>query len=169
MNCSHCGEKIADMEDKYCQNCGAEVFVSSKSSHHKPEEKESATEPKIYKIQESHLKRGPAGRFSKLCLGLAIISILLGLIPLIVGINLMRYMYLIFNEVRDYISIALFIPLVIGLVLGILSKIYGSRAEMFEPKNYVERTGSILLVFGILLNITGLVLSFLSPLAIFYL
>ncbi|MFW9819649.1 MAG: hypothetical protein ACFFE5_08575 [Candidatus Thorarchaeota archaeon] len=167
MFCSNCGEKLANTEKKFCQNCGAEIFIYSQSKDSKLEKKQNNSELKIYNIQESRLQRGHPGKFSKLCLWFALVSILIGLVPLIVGITLIGYMYLIFNTVRVTITIAFFILLIMGLVLGIFSKIYGSRAEIFEPKNNSERAGSILLVFGIILNITGLLLSFISPFSIF--
>jgi uncharacterized membrane protein YvbJ len=142
MFCSHCGEKLFDAEQKFCQNCGTEILTPSKTTDYKTERIHNAVPPKIVYVpvnQQKQLQRGLPGKYSKLCLALALVSIFIGILSLII----------------------------VGLVLGVLSRVNGSKAENFEPYNDTEKAGSIFAVFGIIINAIGLFLSFFGPWSFF--
>jgi hypothetical protein len=172
MFCSHCGEKLIDAEQKFCQNCGTEIQVISKSPNDKIERIQDDTPPKIIYVplqQQKQLQRGLPGKYSKLCLGLALISIFIGILSLIIGYNYYRFLYLPpFYYVGSLIvSIAILLSRVGGLVLGVLSRINSAKAENFEPYNDTEKAGSIFAIFGIIINAIGIFLSLFGPWSIF--
>ncbi|MFX0038344.1 MAG: zinc-ribbon domain-containing protein [Promethearchaeota archaeon] len=172
MFCSHCGEKLFDTEQKFCQNCGTEILTPSKTTDYKTERIHNAVPPKIVYIpvtQQKQLQRGLPGKYSKLCLALALVSIFIGILSLIIGYNFYRSLYLApyYYLGSLIVSIAILLSRVGGLVLGVLSRVNGSKAVNFEPYNDTEKAGSIFAVFGIIINAIGLFLSFFGPWSFF--
>ena len=172
MYCSHCGEKLIDKTQKFCQNCGAEVLTMSKTSNYKSERIQREAAPKIYNApvkQPLQLQRGPPGKYSKLCLNQALISIFIGILSLIIGYNYFRFLYwLHYNYIISLIvSLAILLSRIGGLILGVFSKVNSSDAQNFEPFNDTEKAGSILAIFGMIINAIGLFLSLLGPYSIF--
>ncbi len=172
MFCSHCGEKLIDSQQKFCQNCGTEILATSKTIDYKPERTQSVPEPKIYYVpvkQQSQLQRGPPGKYSKLCLRQALFSLFIGIVSLVIGYNFYRFLYWPhYNYILSLIvAIAILLSRVGGLVLGVYSRVNGSKAENFEPFNDTEKVGSIFAIFGMIVNALGLFLSLLGPWSIF--
>lgn len=172
MFCPHCGEKLIDSEQRFCQNCGTDILTTPKTIDYKPERIQRVSAPNIIYVpvkQQMQLQRGLPGKSSKLCLWLGLLSILIGIISLIIGYNYYRFNY--FPDynilVRLIVAIVMLLSRVGGLTLGVLSKVNGSKAVIFEPYNDTERAGSILAVFGIIINAIGLYLSFFGPWSIF--
>ncbi|MDX1799146.1 MAG: zinc ribbon domain-containing protein [Candidatus Lokiarchaeia archaeon] len=172
MYCSHCGEKLFDTTQKFCQNCGAEVLTTSKITNYKSERIQRAPAPKIQYVpvtQPLKLQRGPPGKYSKLCLKQALISIFIGLLSLIIGFNYFRFLYWPhYNYIISLmVSLAILLSRIGGLILGVFSKVNSSDAQNFEPFNDTEKAGSIFAIFGMIINAIGLFLSLLGPYSIF--
>jgi len=183
MFCSNCGVELQVASQKFCHNCGMEVFTSVKTTSYKAEPVQPAAPPKVQyapirpqyapvKPQYApvrQIQRGAPGKFSKLCLGLAISSIVIGVVSLVIGYNsMMFFMYPYYNIGRRVVLLIILLFMRIGgLIMGVFSKINSSKAEIFEPFNDVERAGSIFSIFGIIINGIGLFLSFIGPYSIF--
>jgi len=171
MFCSECGEKLIAPDQKFCHNCGTEVLATSKANDDKNERIQNVSAPKILYTpvkQQRQLKMGRPGKYSKLCLEFSLVSIVIGLVTLIIGYNY----YWLFNYPYNNIGRLVFVIVVLllrvgGLIMGVFSKIYSSKAEKLEPYNDIEKAGSIFGIFGILINSIGLFLSFLGPWSIF--
>ncbi|MHA1885028.1 MAG: zinc-ribbon domain-containing protein, partial [Promethearchaeota archaeon] len=101
MYCSNCGAELGVSNQKFCHNCGTEVVASVKATNYKTEPIQPEAAPKIQYAPvrpqyapvrpQRQLQRGQAGKFSKLCLGLALASIVIGVISLVIGYNSMRF------------------------------------------------------------------------------
>ncbi len=172
MFCANCGEKLNVTNQRFCHNCGTETIATAKAINYKTQRIQSVTAPKIHytlPIQQRQMQMGRPGKYSKLCLWLALASIVIGIGTLIVGYNSYRLFYWPYSNfiVRLVVSIVLLILRVGGLTMGILSRVNSSKAETFEPYNDVEKAGSILAVMGIIINAIGLFLSVLGPWSIF--
>ncbi|MFX1388755.1 MAG: zinc ribbon domain-containing protein [Promethearchaeota archaeon] len=168
MFCSNCGEKLVDANQNYCHKCGNEIFITSKTLDYRIERTQVVSPPKTYPVpvyQQKQRERGPPGKYSKLCLGLALASIFIGIISLIIGYNFSRLTYWMYYNygARLLISIGILLLRVVGLILGVFSKVNGSKAELYEPYNDTEKAGSIFGVFGIIINAIGLFLSLFGP------
>jgi hypothetical protein len=127
MFCSNCGAKIEDPNQKFCASCGTEILTHPKTDTYRIETPQ-------YESPPGKLQKGPPGKNSKLCLVFAISSLVLAFVPIY---TLMIFQYNLF------IGLSLN---VVGLVLGVLSKIYGSKAGKSEPFNNLEKAGSIIVI-----------------------
>ena len=169
MFCSNCGENLLSPNQTFCHNCGTEVLTTSKATDYKTERIQNVTAPRLLYApvrQQGQLQMGSPGKYSKWCLGLALGSIVIGIVSLIIGYNSMRFFS--YNSIgRIVVLIVVLILRVGGLTMGVFSKVYSSKAEIFEPYNDVEKAGSILGIFGIIINAIGLFLSFIGPWSIF--
>ena len=172
MFCSNCGENLIAPDQKFCHNCGTEVLAPSKATNDKTERIQNVTAPKILYApvkQQRQLKMGRPGKYSKLCLEFAIVSIVIGFVTLIIGYNYYRFFnYPSYNSIGRLVFVIVILLLRVGgLILAIFSKVNSSKAEIFEPFNDVEKVGSIFGIFGIIINSLGLFLSLLGPWSIF--
>jgi hypothetical protein len=168
MYCSNCGEKLIDVDQKFCHNCGAGIFSTPKPVEYKSEKIQSVPAPKMYNTpvkQQLQLQRGLPGKYSRLCLWFALASIFIGFISLIIGYVFYRYYYFPYYNIilRVVVSILMLIMRSGGLVLGVFSKVNSSKAQIFEPYNDSEKAGSIFAIFGIIVNAIGIFLSFFGP------
>jgi hypothetical protein len=139
MFCSNCGAKMEDPNQKFCIGCGAEILTHPKTDTHRIETPQTG-----FTQEQRELQKGPPGINSKLCFGLAIISLVLGLVPI--------YLIWLFNP---YVSLVLSL---LGLTLGVLSKIYGSKAVKSEPYNNLEKAGSIIIIPAFIFGAIGLMM-----------
>jgi len=165
MYCSSCGEKIQEADQKYCSNCGAEIITTSKGTDYKEETLQPEETQKIRYAPvrpQNDLLEGTTGKYSKMCLALALISIGVGIVSLIIGYNSYRlYSWPYINMgARLAVMVTMLFLRVGGLIMGIFSKVNSSKAERFEPYNDVEKAGSIFGIFGIIINGIGLYLAF---------
>lgn len=168
MFCSECGEKLIAENQKFCHNCGTKVLVTSKAPDYKTERIQNVAAPNIYYApvkQQPQLQKGRPGKYSKLCLVLALVSIVIGIVSLIIGYNYNRFFYSPNYIVlgRLVVSLGILLLRVAGLILGVFSKVNSSKAEIFEPYNDVEKAGSIFGILAIIINSIGLFLSILGP------
>jgi len=168
MFCSNCGENLISTNQRFCQKCGTEVLATSKTTDYKTERTQNITEPKIYYVpvkQHRQIQRGSPGIYSKLCLGLAFGSIIIGIVSLVIGYNILRSFYWEDFTIpgRLMLTIVLLLLRVGGLTMGVFSRVNGSKAELLEPLNDTEKAGSIFAIFGIIINSIGLLLSLVGP------
>ena len=172
MFCSKCGEKLIATDQKFCHNCGTEVLTPSKAIDYNTERIQNITAPKIDYApseQRKQLQRGNPGRYSKLCLCLASVSIGIGILSLIIGYTYYGFSYRPYNNIGRLVFVIVILLLRVGgLIMSVFSKTYSSKAEKLEPYNDLEKVGSILGIFGIVINSLGLFLSFFSPWSILY-
>ncbi|MFX1317029.1 MAG: zinc ribbon domain-containing protein [Promethearchaeota archaeon] len=171
MYCSYCGEKLIKNDQKFCQNCGTEVQATARTINYKIEEIPNVIAPKIVYVPfKQQRQMGIAGKYSKLCLILALISIVIGIVSLIIGYNFYRFYYWrSYNMIGRLVVVTVILLFRVGgLIMGVFSKVNSSKAEIFEPYNDVEKAGSIFGVLGIISNSIGLFLSLIGPWSIFY-
>lgn len=172
MFCGNCGEKLNAANQKFCHNCGSDIKATSNATGYKTQRIQGTTAPKIYYApiqQQTQIRIGRAGKYSKLSLWLALASIIMGIVTILVGYNLYRFSYLAnFNFiVMIVVMIVILILRVGGLTMGILAKINSSKADIFEPYNDIQKAGNILSIIGIIVNGIALALSFIGPYSIF--
>ncbi|GAH11452.1 unnamed protein product, partial [marine sediment metagenome] len=108
MFCSHCGEKLIDNEQRFCQICGTEILTTYKTTYYKPERIQSVPAPKIIYVpqkQRPQSQWGLPGKYSKLCLWLALGSTFIGILSLIIGYNYYRFSYFPYNNISVRSSI----------------------------------------------------------------
>lgn len=180
MFCPNCGEELLDNNQNFCHKCGHKIdIITSKVPRYEPERIQNVAPPQIYytppKQQYPQAKpqfqRGAIGKYSKTCLGLALVSLLIGIITFIIGYNVYRLMYAYYppsgyGRIGGLIIILLL--RIAGLIMGIFAKVNGVKAERFEPFNEAEKAGSTIVIFAILINALGIFLSLFGPLSISY-
>lgn len=138
MFCSKCGVKLSDSNQNFCPNCGTEIITHAKTTSY-------TEKPQIALLIKK--QKGPPGNFSKLCLGMALASLILGVVPFYAG-----FLF--------YLGIGLYLCLVlnlVGLILAVFSRVYSSKAVIHEPYNSLEKAGSIIGIIAIIFNSMGLV------------
>lgn len=149
MFCYKCGERLSDSNQKFCQNCGTEIIAQPKTT--------SFTEkPKIEPARTS--QKGPPGKYSKLCFGMALIALALGFIP---SSYIIYAFYRIFGTSLNGVMMSLVLN-VVGITLAILSRVNSSKAVIHEPFNNLEKIGSTIAVIAIIFNSIGLFTWFLG-------
>ena len=170
MFCPNCGEKIDNQNQKFCTSCGSEIPFISEILPLKAERSQIPSaniQQKTPVYQSKSVKTGRPGQNSIMCIVFAVTSIVLAVIGFNVGgFNFFRYFIPL--DIFPYFSsglvgwiIALILNIV-GIVLGILSRIFGGKAEDLEPPNILEKFGSIISVFGIIINGISLVIMSIS-------
>lgn len=171
MYCYHCGEKLVNEEQVFCQNCGAKISPKPTPPEYKPINTQVVAPSKSVYVpvrQQTQIQRGLPGKYSKSCLYLALGSVLIGIVSIVLGYNLLYRFYHPYNYViRLNIAILMLLARIGGLIMGVFSRINSSKAALFEPYNDSERAGSILAVLGIIVNAIGLFLSLMGPWSIF--
>lgn len=163
MFCPNCGVKIEDQNQKFCTSCGSE-FPSEIPIETPQLRKEEVKTPPTYQRQsiptyKPRIQAGGPGPESKKCLIFALASIGLFIIGMsIAGASLMRnfmpsYYFPSYGLGSGAVGWIIAMVLnIVGLVFGILSRVYSGRADT-EPINNVERFGSVIAVFGIIMNV----------------
>ena len=178
MFCPNCGVELLENSQNFCHKCGTNIdLIVSKVPKYEPERIQKTPQPQSsipipipqYRSTKPLPQSGPMGKYSKLCLGLSIGSLLIGIITFMVGYNIYRMAYFDYPPSLDYSIIGrlIFILLlrITGLLMGIFAKVYGVKAERFEPFNEGEKAGSTIIIFAILINALGIFLSFFGPLS----
>lgn len=179
MFCPSCGAELIALDQKFCQNCGCLISTISEGSQSKTIQPQY-TSPNIIQTTEGYVyvpvyqqkpikKNEPPGPYSKKCLGFAIISAALVYVGYNIGSSAMdllssgMYPYLNFPFFISLGTLAVIIILIncVGLIFGIFSKIFSSKAKKTEPVNSVAKLGSIFSILGIIFNSTSLVVTLL--------
>jgi hypothetical protein len=170
MFCPNCGEKLDNPNQKFCAHCGSEVQITPS-----PEvfDGYDATKAPVLKTpspppvpaapvyEAKPIKPKGTGSYSRKSLAFALIWPIFFVIALYIG-----FIFIVFRSFSysPYIprNPALWIvPLVlhlISLIFSIASKVNSNKARIYEDRNGLQKTGSILSVFGIVLNAIFLVI-----------
>ena len=181
MFCPNCGEELLDNNQNFCHKCGNKIdVIVSKVPKYEPERiHKSAPPPAYYPLPRpqyhparQRVQSGPMGQYSKLCLGLSIGSLLIGIITFIIGYNVYRMAYYYYPpSPMGYGAIGGLIIIlalrIAGLLMCIFAKVNGIKAERYEPFNEGEKVGSTLVIFAILINALGIFLSLFGPLSMY--
>ncbi|MFX0104559.1 MAG: zinc-ribbon domain-containing protein [Candidatus Hodarchaeota archaeon] len=165
MFCPNCGEKLTEADQRFCHNCGSEILTTSDAPQIRTEQYQRPSTTSVpleaYAVKtQPKPQMGEVGKYSKMCLGFALVSIGIGIITLIAGgaliiYTLIPYFYL---PTVSPTMIGVILMHVAGLIFGILSKVNSGKASRMEPYNNVERAGSVLGIFGIVINAIAMVL-----------
>ncbi len=159
MFCPECGIDLIAPNQKFCHNCGTEVIAASKISESKSERFQNEPSPQICYVPvkpQTTLQKGPPGKYSYICFWFAFVSFVIG-----VGTYFFRYFFNVYYNIRGSIVLNSIILLlrVVGLILGIYSKISSFKALKLEPHNDLEKSGSVSSVIAIVINAIGIVIS----------
>lgn len=159
MFCPNCGKKIEISNQKFCQNCGCELPIVSEILPSR-----SSPQPTLQDTNVQFVERRPVnikGPYSKRTLGFGIASLILAVTTFNIGssfITIPNYGYFV-----RFVSIAFIvfgIIHIVGLILGIASKINNQQAKKLEPINNFIKAGNVLGIIGIILNTILMVISF---------
>jgi len=176
MFCPNCGEKLKSQNQKFCVSCGSVLYTPPDAPQLKAEENQVSSPVRSIPVYESKpIKIGGPGPHSKKCFAFAFVSIALAIVGFSFGgINLIRN-FIPFYYLQYYpggmgggpggLIIAIVLNIT-GLIFGILSRVYSSKAGIYEPINALEQFGSVVAVFGIIMNVIPIVIVPLIFLAI---
>ena len=183
MFCQNCGERYESQNQRFCTNCGSElsnIFDAPQTPQLRVEENQASSTVRSIPVYESKsIKVGGPGPNSKMCFAFAIVSIALAIAGFIFGGNYF-FRFFIYSYLLPYyypgglglgiVGLIIAISLNIGgLIFAILSRVNSSKAGKNEPRNTLEQFGSVVAVFGIIMNIIPLVITPLIYLGISFL
>jgi len=184
MRCPNCGKEIKSSDQKFCRYCGAELKNNPKTSQLQNPTSRSTK-------NKNYAKRCfSVALVSFVC---AIISIIIGII-LIYFVN--SSIYLVIDEANTWFMwidsqpfpiistnyaldegteliayvFGLFFIIIslVGLALGIIGIKIRNKAVLKDPNNRLIKIGGYLSIFGIILNIIGIVIGFVLFFMPFY-
>ncbi|MFW9900691.1 MAG: hypothetical protein ACFFDY_05320 [Candidatus Thorarchaeota archaeon] len=156
MYCKNCGEKLEIKNQRFCPYCGNKVQITYEASQvdaigHQNDS--MPISPPVYQNigQKSIMKETP-GSYSKKCLGFGIVSLVILTITFNIGSTavLDPIISYIFPLIRVFIGLT--IAHVIGIIFGIVSRIYYRKAEEMEPLSSILKAGKIIGIIGIIFN-----------------
>ncbi|GAH35376.1 unnamed protein product [marine sediment metagenome] len=136
MICPYCGEELKDTTQEFCESCGSKIATDSEVStpHATP-----ISPKKLEKIT------GPAGPLSKRSLVFGIASVTIA----VANYFLFFVFYIIFGMIGLTLQI---VVLLLGVILGISSRKNSNKAGRLEPKNNLEKVGSVFSIIGAIIN-----------------
>jgi hypothetical protein len=172
MFCPNCGEKIEDLNQKFCAFCGSKIdtppevanVVSPTNQSTQPGSLPSYLPISNIAPQPKPITSIKPNIYSKRCLGFSIVALIIGGIGFLVGFVLTifslfipYYGFMLFNTLIGWVIVV--ILHIMGLIFGITSRTNNSRARELEPPNTIEKVGSVFGVLAIILNSILLVVS----------
>ncbi len=136
MYCPHCGTNLDDNALNFCPNCGSQIsnIVETQSK--------IDIIPPVQTIEKNVGRPNP---HSNKCLGFALASLIMAIATAVIGL-------IVIIILRIIGSIILLIIHIVGLNLGLSAKKHCKKAADLEPSNPVEKTGSVFVIFGIVIN-----------------
>ena len=179
MYCPNCGVKLTNSNQKFCHNCGTEIFEVTEPQKEiyqvkNPQPKEIIKPSPNYQLYDQKQVKisGSPGRYSKKSLGYSIVSLGLLLLGLNIGSMFRSYLYYLTYIGAQSIVVATLIAIVIingiGLGFGIFGTSNSKKARFNESHNGMEVVGRIFGIIGIVLNaIAFLLVAFIAPFFIF--
>jgi len=167
MFCPNCGEKLESQIQKFCPNCGSKLSYTPDAPGLKAAVNQAESTVKSTPIYASKTFKvdGP-GPHSKMCFAFALVSIALAIVSFNFGAISFFRTILPIRLFPFYIGgsggvIGLVIAIVlniVGLIFGITSRVNSSKAGEYEPINTLEKIGSVVSIFGIIINAIPLVI-----------
>ena len=136
MYCSHCGTNLGTNNLNFCPNCGSQI-----SNTLEPQKTIISTAP----VQKIEKNIGSPAPYSQKCLGYAIASLIMGIATVAIG-------FVLIIILRIVGSIILLIIHLVGLNLGLYAKKNCKKAADLESSNPAEKAGSVIVIFGIVIN-----------------
>jgi len=167
MFCPNCGEKLETPNQRFCANCGSEIqAVLSPELPQAPQvivEKTPAPPPvsatPVYDVKP--IKSKGSGPYSRKSLTFALIWPIFFIVGFYIGFIFMifrSFPYSPYLPRNPGLWVIPFILHLVSLIFSIVSKVNASKARRYEDKNGLQTAGSIISVFGIVLNIIFLVI-----------
>ncbi|MFX0008883.1 MAG: zinc-ribbon domain-containing protein [Candidatus Hermodarchaeota archaeon] len=170
MFCPNCGEKLDSSNQRFCAHCGSELQITPN-----PEVSEgyNATQEPILKTPSpppvpttpiydaKPIKSKGTGSYSRKSLAFALIWPIFFVIALYIGFIFMifrSFSYSPYLPRNPALWIVPFVLHIISLIFSIASKSNSNKARVYEDRNGLQKAGSILSVFGIVLNAIFLVI-----------
>ncbi|TFG25669.1 MAG: zinc ribbon domain-containing protein [Promethearchaeota archaeon] len=165
MFCPNCGVEIKTSNQNFCYSCGYRIKLTSGAPQVQARYIPAAIPKQTISMEKPVVNQDRPGPYSIKCFVLSIVSIVLVVITFILGANVLSYLILSLISRNYYridfatiiiIGIVILIINGVGLILGILSKVFSKKAIELEPNNPLEKVGSVFLIFGIVLNCISL-------------
>lgn len=153
MSCPSCGAQLEISNQHFCQKCGSELPGFSKSSELEQKSSLSPENQKFYQLQQKSVRLSYSRHLSKRCLGFGIVSLILAVITFNMGSSLIMEPSVFYFLSRQNVFISISLAHLVGLMFGIVSRIFSKRAKMSEPSNTAMKAGSTLGSLGLILNI----------------
>jgi hypothetical protein len=179
MYCPNCGTKLENPDQKFCQECGAQipgtgsepVKTSSEmdmSQYSVPPATQLTSKPTPQytptPAPQSTIKYNTGMEYSKKALGFGLPALLIAVVPLLV---FPVFMFLPYSGATPVMPVALGIH-GLGILFGILGAVFGSKANDLEPDNGMQKAGMAFAIIGIILNGLAIIgLLFLGPILLF--
>ena len=159
MFCPNCGNKIEIANQKFCLNCGSELPIVPEILQSMSSPQSTQQETKVQFMERKPVQiRGP---YSKRTLGFGIASLILAVTLFNIGSSLVTILsYDFFVRVVSIAFTVFGIMHILGVILGILSKINNQQARKLESVNNFIKAGNVLGIIGIILNTILMVISF---------
>jgi hypothetical protein len=168
MFCPNCGEKLENPNQKFCANCGSEIQTTLAPEIYQapqvPVVKTPAPPPvpAVPVYDAKPIKSKGTGHYSRKSLVFALLwpgffipAFYVGFLFMIFRSFTYSPYYMPRNPVLWMIPFALHI---ISFIFSIVSKVNSSKARKYEGENGLQKAGSIISVFGIVLNVIFLVI-----------
>lgn len=170
MFCPNCGEKLDNPNQKFCAHCGSEIQVTPSSEVF---EGYNATQAPVVKTPSpppvpatpvydaKPVKPKGTGSYSRKSLAYALIWPIFFIIAFYLGFIftiLRSFSYSPYLPRNPALWIAPIVLHIVSLIFSIASKVNSNKARIYEDRNGLQKAGSILSVFGIVLNVIFLVI-----------
>ena len=187
MFCAYCGVRLTNPNQKFCHNCGKviENRTISKTLQLKPEGTQYLPTavsvpthgymniPAFQNIPVN--EEGRPGPLSVKCFVFALVSIGIVIFALILGGGVFLFLRIFgvrgtfFNIMGIIIWIIVIIAQFVGLIFGIQSRKNSKKAVSIEPRNTIEKLGSVFGIIGIIVNAIAIGISiFILPIIIYF-
>ncbi|MFX0179770.1 MAG: zinc-ribbon domain-containing protein [Candidatus Hodarchaeota archaeon] len=167
MYCPNCGEYLRESNQRFCHNCGSKLtdnFEAFQITSERDQHTQTTLKPSsqvitdVPEIQQKPVVKGRVGTHSKKCLGFAITSLAIAAI----GFYIAFYVYM-FSKIGIFDPSMIMVRRIIwwtviasiflvGLSFGSSSRTHSKHAKNLEPVNAVEKVGSVLGIFGVIIN-----------------
>jgi hypothetical protein len=167
MFCPSCGERLETPNQKFCANCGSEIQTpltpEISQEPQVPVEKTPTPPPApvVPVYQAKPVKSKGTGTYSRKSLVFALLWPVFFIIGFYIGFIFMLFRSFPYSPYMPRNPVMWIFPFILHLVsfiFSVVSKVNASRARRYEDKNGLQTAGSIISVFGIVLNVIFLVI-----------
>ncbi|MHA2288360.1 MAG: zinc-ribbon domain-containing protein [Promethearchaeota archaeon] len=167
MFCPNCGEQLETPNQSFCAQCGSKIDITlTPEISQEPQVPvvETPTSPPVPSVSvydTKPIKSQGTGPYSRKALAFALIWPIFFIIAFYIGFIFTIFRRFTYSPYMPRNPSLWVIPLVlhvIALIFSIVSRANSSKARKFEGENGLQKAGSILSVFGIVLNVIFLVI-----------